>query len=296
MIRSMTGFGRATAEAAGVTLSIELKTVNNRYLKVSQRLPESLSAQEMAVEKRLKKHIARGSVSLNVRVGSSRTSSSDYRINQERLMAYLKQLQQAGRDNGLDATIQLADVARLNGVVESFDPLEEHQEEVLAVLWTTLDDACTALVASREEEGAGLAEDLIARCKTLLSLNAGAEKRAPSVVAEYRDRLEERISKLLAEREGLIREEDLAREAAMFADKCDISEENQRLKAHCESMIAIISDNEGEAGRRLDFIAQEMLREANTMGSKANDAELTAGVLEMKAEIEKIKEQVQNVE
>lgn len=296
MIRSMTGFGKASADVNGTELRIELKSVNNRYFKLSSRTPDVLNAHEIAIEKAVKTLLPRGTVNLNVRLGSGRASLTEYRISQDKLRQYMRELQAFADAEGLNERVTIDQVVRLSGVLESFDPVEDQKDAIVAAFFPALDAALKDILTSREAEGAGLADDLRQRCNTLLKLTATVQDRSPTVVVEYRDRLKERIAKLLEGREGLVREEDIAREAAMFADRSDISEEVQRMRSHCESMLSVIDGNEVEAGRRLEFIAQEMLREANTMGSKANDAALLEAVIQMKSEIEKIKEQVQNVE
>lgn len=296
MIRSMTGFGRATQAINDTQLTVEVKSVNNRHLKISSRLPDVLAPHELRFEKLIKRYLDRGSVSLSISLGSGKPGERAYRLNLERAKDYFNQLASlASKLDGAQAP-SLGEVARLPGVVEDAANALDDDEKLLKVAEAAVEDALKALRATREEEGKGLAEDLTTRCKRLLELNDVAKTRSPQVVAHYREKLLARLEKLLQGTQLAPREEDIAHEVALFADRCDIAEENQRLAHHCEAMIELITANTGEAGRRLDFIAQEMLREANTTGSKANDVEIAATVVEMKSEIEKIKEQVQNVE
>jgi uncharacterized protein (TIGR00255 family) len=315
MIRSMTGFGRATGETAGFSVSAEVRSVNGRFFKASWRLPEKLSPHEARLETVVREHVARGSVSIALRVSTAAELKAGPALNADRLKAYWHALDAARRELGTTDPISLAEIARLPGVLE--EPTEEGSDdsELLAAAEKTLRDALAAFTRTREEEGAALAKDLITRCARLAEFNTTAQDRSPAVIDEYRTKLRERMAKLLEGSNVSLRDEDLAREVAHFADRCDISEENQRLSHHCATMASLLASSGSpaaswakpaksptadkaapEVGKRLDFIAQEMLREANTLGSKANDAQLADLVIRMKAEIEKIKEQVQNVE
>lgn len=296
MIRSMTGFGRASVALGDTTLTVEAKSVNNRHLKLSQRLPDALVQHELRFEKLVKKSLARGSVYLTVSIGSGKPGERAYRLNVERAREYFDQLAALAASIEGAETPKIGDIARLPGVVEDASNFLDDDEELLKAAESAITDALQALCTTREEEGKGLADDLTTRCKRLLELNEQAFERSPKVVEHYREKLLARLEKLLDGTKVAPREEDIAHEVALFADRCDIAEEYQRLAHHSTAMIELIESNQGEAGRRLDFIAQELLREANTTGSKANDVEIAAIVVEMKAEIEKIKEQVQNVE
>jgi len=292
----MTGFGRASVAFGDATLTVEVKSVNNRHLKLSTRLPDQLLPHELRFEKLVKAKLDRGSVNLTVSIGSGRPGERAFRINLERAKEYFTQLSNLAQSMHGVAAPTMGDIARLPGVVEDAAGSIDDDEALLKSAEEATNLALEALRVTREEEGKGLAEDLTTRCKRLIELNDQTQSRSPTVVQHYREKLLARIEKLLQGTQLAPREEDIAHEVALFADRCDIAEENQRLGHHCKAMVELIESNSGEAGRRLDFIAQEMLREANTTGSKANDVEIAAIVVEMKSEIEKIKEQVQNVE
>lgn len=297
MIRSMTGFGRASARAAGMDLWAEVKTVNNRYLKTSLRLPDLLADREMAIEAQVRNALKRGSVYVRLWIGGqSGDTVKEYRFDAARAKQYLAELGALAADTGVAARPALESVAMLPGVVVQSEPGIGAEDEVGAAADTAVVAALAACEKMREAEGAALAKDLRARAASLKALNARAKARSPLVVEEYRARLKERIAKLLQGSGVSVRDEDVTREVAYFADRCDVSEETTRLDHHCEAMVKLLDGHSPEAGRKLDFLAQEMLREANTLGSKSGDVELTALVLDMKSEIDKVKEQVQNVE
>ncbi|NUQ35480.1 MAG: YicC family protein [Planctomycetaceae bacterium] len=290
----MTGFGRGTVEIAGADLTVEVKTVNNRYLKTSLKLPEALSPHEVTFDNDVRAAIKRGTVNVSIRHGSAR-SGVRYAFNQELAAQYHRQLSELAASLKLDAPADVHEIASLPGVIEAEEAQTLDESELLKAARDALAKALAACDTVREREGKALAADLEARCKTLLAHNEEVRSRAPKVVDSYRQKLEERVSRLLSGSSVELRSEDVAREVAFFADRCDISEEVQRLGHHCAVVLDLIRQP-GEAGRKLDFLSQEMLREVNTMGSKAADAQLATIVVSMKSEIEKIKEQVQNIE
>jgi len=295
MIRSMTGFGRAVAGAGGLSVAAEARSVNGRFLKLTLKLPERLSVYEAKFEALVKELVARGTVNIAIRAGGGEDSEKITAIDKAKAAHFYRELDEVRRLVGSTDPLHLTDIARLPGVIVETEAGAEDPEALLASALVALRQALTAMNEMRAVEGAALAADLEARCHEILRLNAMARDRSPQVVQEYRDRLKDRISRLLENTGIEPRPEDLVREVAHFADRCDVSEETQRLEHHCMTLLAALQLT-GEAGRRLDFVAQEMLREANTLGSKANDAILGDTVIRMKAEIEKIKEQVQNVE
>jgi len=297
MIRSMTGFGRGSASVNGLDLWAEVKTVNNRYLKTSLRLPELLSPREMAMETAIRAVLKRGSVYMRVWIGGQQGEVvKDYRVDTERAGLYVNEFAALAKQLKLHGSVSLDALAQLPGVVLQSEPGCGAEDEIANAADKALASALDACQKMREAEGAALAVDLKSRAKTLLGLNERAKSRSPFVVEEYRVRLRERISKLMEGTGSTVREEDIARETAHYADRCDVSEETTRLEHHCKAMLKLLEGDGNEAGRKLDFMAQEMLREANTMGSKSGDVELTSIVLDMKSEIDKVKEQVQNIE
>lgn len=289
----MTGFGRGTAAHPGGAVTVELKSVNNRFLKVSLRLPGVFNELESELETRIRGKLARGSVYGQVQLERKQRGTS-YTLNEELIRDWLPKLEALAKDLGKDAP-GLEQVLAMPGVVlEESEKLTLDADLKQAVL-NALDDAITGLVEMRGKEGAALLSDMTTRVALVATHAKEVEQRAPQVVEEYRDKLKARIDKLMADSGMKLEPAELIKEVAFFADRCDITEETTRLAHHCEQFQQAI-EGKGEVGRRLDFIAQEMLRETNTIASKANDAELATIAVAMKSEIEKIKEQVQNLE
>lgn len=293
MPQGMTGFGRATATHAMGSVTIEVKSVNNRFLKVGLRLPDAFAELESDLEAQIRAALLRGSVYANVSFDRGRPDVR-YSLNEEMLQQWLPKLRDIARQAGSRAP-ELPDMLAMPGVVmEQAEPLQPDE-----TLWTTVKQALAAalngLREMRAREGDSLRRDMDGRVKAVAALAQKVAARAPQVVQEYKVKLKQRIDKLLADSGVAADDAALAREVAYFADRCDITEETTRLDHHCTQFLKVIG-GDGEVGRRLDFIAQEMLREANTIASKANDAELASVAVEMKSEIEKIKEQVQNLE
>ncbi|MBP9891072.1 MAG: YicC family protein [Planctomycetes bacterium] len=293
MPQSMTGFGRAALEHEGGSINIEAKSYNNRFLKVTLRLPDALSNQELELENFVRQKLTRGSVYITV--GMTRPPSVNaYRLNVELVRRYYSELFALARE--LDAPKpSLSEIARLDGAVEAMDQGAGEDEALSEAVKKVLNTALGELSAMRTKEGEALRADLEARVKRVSVVSEEVEKRAPKIVGEYRDKLKARMEQLLKGTGVAPDEAVIVREAALFADRADITEETTRLRHHCGQFLKEIAGKEA-VGRKLDFIAQEMLRESNTIGSKANDAELASSVVEMKSEIERIKEQVQNLE
>jgi len=289
----MTGFGRGTADHPGGAVTVELKSVNNRFLKVSLRLPDVLNELESELETRIRGKLARGSVYAQVQLDRKQRGTS-YTLNEGLIRDWLPKLEALAKDLGKEAP-GLEQVLAMPGVVlEESERLTLDDDLKQAVL-NALDDAIAGLVEMRGKEGAALLADMTTRVALVATHAKEVEKRAPQVVEEYRDKLKARIDKLMADSGMKLEPAELIKEVAFFADRCDITEETTRLAHHCQQFQQAI-EGKGEVGRRLDFIAQEMLRETNTIASKANDAELATIAVAMKSEIEKIKEQVQNLE
>lgn len=297
MIRSMTGFGDASVEVNGVHYAVEIKTVNNRYFKSSIRLPDELGGLESELESLLRRRICRGSVMVSVNVCDN-SASAAVRINEAALEAYLKTLATVQRTvSGSQIHIDLANMLELPGVVmtgQDDQLIERHRQAILELT----DRACDRLSEMREREGAGLLEDLLHHREQIVGQLASVFDRAPIVTEEYHQRLRQRIDDLAKRARLTLAEPDLIKEVAVFAERCDISEETQRLQAHLDQFRTLIDrpDNDEPIGRTLDFLAQEMLREANTIASKSNDAEIARIIVSVKGAIDRIKEQVQNVE
>jgi uncharacterized protein (TIGR00255 family) len=293
MIVSMTGFGDATAERDGTHYAVELRSLNNRFFKPVIKLPDQLSGLEPEVETILREKLGRGSITFVLKI---RTDSAEaaYHINTGALTSYLEQLQSV---KGLDGKLQidLATLLTLPGVCQEprdeSDEIERHGSTVRDITVK----AIGKLQAMREREGESLFGELMKHTKVISTSLAEIQKRAPFVIEDYHKRLSTRVSQLLQKAELTLNQNDLIREVAVFAERADIAEEIQRLTTHLDAFEQACRKDE-HAGRKLDFITQEMLREANTIASKANDATIARHIVEIKGAIDRLKEQVQNVE
>lgn len=295
MLNSMTGFARVCREIGGISYAVEIRTVNNRYFKPSIKLPESAAFLEQEIEKLLRQNIYRGAVNYLLRYKNI-SGEPMYDIDSAALKSYVTKLNGVSRpEGGIQCGINLADLLLLPGVVKPQEP-ENQQAELLrkAVLEVT-SQSVEHLKIMRSQEGQALAEDLSSQCSQIKGLLEDIKTRKQVVVNEYKDRLAARVKELLSSVRLELDSDTLAREVAIFADRSDIGEEIIRLSSHIEQFIAGCRAGE-HSGRKLDFISQEMLREANTIASKASDAKICFDVVQIKSCIERIKEQVQNVE
>lgn len=293
MIQSMTGYGEAQRESEGHLFHFELRSVNNRYLKTSIRLPEDYAFLEPELEALLRRRLSRGSVTGRLYV---RDASADaaHDINVAAIRRYVTQLRLALADDAA-VSLDLATLAQLPGVCQPREMTDEQRERTWQLVAELTGQALERLGEMRRREGTALAEDLRKNCATIRARVDAIRALAPRVVADYRDRLLARVRTLVAESGVTLAAEDLIREVAVYADRSDISEELSRLGSHLDQFDACLNDPE-PAGRKLEFIAQEMLREANTMGSKAGDAEIARHTIDVKSAVDRIKEQVANVE
>ena len=292
MLLSMTGFGNASQQTETASVAVELKAVNNRYLKVSMRLPDFLARFEPDVEKLIREDIARGSIQLSFRV-RLQAQSGGYSINHDVLSKYLGQLSALPDHDGPKAGV--ADLLPLPGVVSESDVSADQVDSVWPVLQIALKEALQHFHEFREREGESMRQDLKLQCKAIEEKLNEVAGHAPEVVTEYREKLLERVRKAVAETDADVDENDLIREVALFADKCDINEEITRLHSHLSQFHNLL-DGEKSMGRKLEFLGQEMFREINTIGSKANNVTIAHCVVDMKAAIERIREVLQNVE
>ncbi len=292
MILSMTGYGEARAQVDGTAFRVELRSVNNRYYKSSMRLPEHLQRYEAEIDRQLRERLGRGSVSYTLRMVADQPEAACV-VNQSTLRHYMTKLREAAEDRP-GVTIDLTGLLALPGVCESPELDESVLAEQLRVAQRLTAEALDQLVAMRRLEGAALDRDLRAQCAELRTRFDQVRERAPLVVEEYARRLRARVQQLLSNSNLELEQDALAREVAIFAERCDVNEEIARALSHLDQFASVCAAGE-EAGRKLEFLAQELLREANTMGSKANDAEIARHIVVIKAAIDRIKEQVQNV-
>ncbi|MCL2700798.1 MAG: YicC family protein [Phycisphaerae bacterium] len=293
MLRSMTGFGSAGGQVNGIEYVVELRSVNNRYFKASMKLPEFWSKADVEIEQVLRRQVTRGSVTASVRMRIPEDKKA-YRVNVKALEGYVEQLQGLAKGYGSPLRIDLAGIMQLPGVCEP-PPLEEMLEATHDALMKLVEQAVDALLAMRQREGGVLRADLLANVSVVEEQLAIVAKRAPHVVRDYHARLAARVAELMNAGSLPLDTEQLTREVAVFAERCDVAEEISRLGAHTAQFREAI-DSPEPAGRKLDFIAQEMLREANTIGSKSNDADIARAVVEIKTAIDRIKEQAANAE
>ena len=292
-MRSMTGFGAATLEAAGASVTAEARAVNHKHLQVKVRLPAEFLELEGDVEALVKRRLDRGSVALNVQFAEGARVAGPS-VQPEVAARLKKELLKLARELGMPPELSLDTLARLPGVVSASAPSAQSREREKKLVLSAAEKALAALEAMRETEGRALAKDLRKNAKELERLARAVEKRMPDVVREQGAALTRRVEELLAGKHALA-PNDLAREIALIADRLDVSEELSRLSSHLAQFEAILA-REGPVGRTLDFLVQELLRETNTIGSKCNDAAVAHAVVEMKTAIERLREQVQNVE
>lgn len=292
MVRSMTGFGRGEATANLGKITVEMKAVNHRFSEVVFRMPRQFNAHEDAARKLILSQVTRGRVEVIVSWEAT-AKAKGVKVDKGLALAYHNALKELAGEIGSKLEISLDTLARLPDVL-SVEEGTVTDEEIWAMLEPALKQALANLIAMREREGAALAADLSERLDKIEAFRRKALEAAPRVVAEYQQRLTRRLEELLPQ--GIaVDPQRLAQEVAIFADRADISEELQRLGSHIGQFRAALA--EGDAiGRKLDFLVQELGREVNTIGSKANDAAITAAVVAAKSELEKIREQVQNVE
>ena len=290
----MTGFGEAHRKNADLAVAAEVRTINSRYFKLVVRAGEGYSALEPQVETLVRSHIKRGTVQVSLRIDRSR-ACDDYYINAAVLGGYRQQLEELHKAWKLKEPVALESLLLMPGVVNQNlnSPLDLAQDWPL--VGEALQAAIDSMTAMRAEEGRAMAADLDANGRAIAVELDAIEARAPQVSEAYRGRLTERLAKTLAEYQITLDPDDLIREVSIFAERTDISEEIVRLRSHLEQFHATLA-LEDSAGRKLEFLTQEMFRETNTIGSKANDVKIARHVIEIKAAIERIREMIQNVE
>lgn len=291
-MRSMTGYGRARAAADGRDIVVELRAVNHRYLDVNVKAPRGYGFLEEALKKQAGACIARGKVDVFVTITETGAQETSIVLNGELAQSYLDALTELRDSLHLHDDISVMSIARLPDVLVS-ERLEVDAEALTQAVGAVFSQALEEFDGMRTQEGMKMASDVRSRMQTILGLVGEVEKRSPERVAAYRERLEKRLNEILADTTA--DPQRILTEAAIFADKTAVDEETVRLRSHLEQMRLMLED-EKPVGRKLDFLVQEMNREANTIGSKANDTVLANLVISLKAEIEKIREQVQNIE
>lgn len=292
MIKSMTGFGRGNIDQDGRSFTVEIKSVNHRYCDLNIKMPKSLLSLEDRIRKVIQEKVTRGKVDVFITQNNYEKQGAKVVLDEKLADSYVECLNKIKERYDIKENISLALISKFPDVV-NLKQEEEDAENLWKILSLPLRDAVNLLVDMREREGLKLEKNILLKCDYIKSLLDKIEEKSPLVVEEYKERLNERLKELLGE--GQVDENRIAVEVALFADKSAIDEEIVRLNSHLVQLKETFNLNEA-VGRKLDFIIQEMNREINTIGSKANNLEVTNNVLNIKNEIEKIREQIQNIE
>lgn len=294
MIQSMTGFGAARCEEGGLAYELELRTLNNRYLKIVVKLPEALQFADSVLEKLIRGRIQRGTATCIVRTRGTDEGGAPP-INTAALQGYVDQMGRIKPPDGVSCTVDLGALAALPGVCDVAEFDDETRAAQSAVLQRLAHSALDQVIEMRRSEGAALRNDVRASCDRIEAELERIAQRAPVVVDEYHDRLADRVATLMSKSSLEFERDSLMREVAIYAERCDISEEVTRLRSHLQQY-RDLCDTGDEVGRKLEFLAQELLREANTIGAKTADVAIARNVVEIKCLVDRLKEQSQNVE
>ena len=292
MIRSMTGFGRGEATVDGRDITVEIKSVNHRYFEFNCRTTRGFGFLEEKLKSYIKERVSRGKIDMFVSLSQKEDTEAIVKINPSLALGYINALKKLSDEYGVKDDISVSTVSAYSDIFQVHKAPED-EEEVWNAVKPVLDTALNNFITMRETEGEKMKADVMSRAKHILSIVDEIESRSPERVKEYETRLKERIEELLGSAD--YDEQRVITEVAIFADKVAVDEETVRLRSHFDQLKSLM-DSDGEVGRKLDFIIQEMNREANTIGSKANDSSLSHMVVDIKAEIEKIREQIQNIE
>ena len=292
MIRSMTGFGRAQASVEGYNITVEIRSVNHRYFEFSSRIGRTYSFLEEKVKGLLSSEISRGKVECSVQIEATADESVVVTVNEPLAKGYVDAVKSISESFGLTDDLTALSVARFSDVLSiSKAPVDE------GVLWSKVEpvvkEALNGFVAMRKVEGEKLSQDVLSRAETILNTVSYIEERSPETVKLYSEKLLERMRNVLGDTQ--VDEARLLTEAAIYADKVAVAEETVRLRSHIDQLRVMLASDEA-IGRKLDFLVQEINREANTIGSKAQDVDIARRVIDIKAEVEKIREQIQNIE
>lgn len=291
-MKSMTGFGRANYECGGRSYVIDLKTVNNKYSDISVKLPRRLSFLEEKIRKTIANRITRGKVDVSVTFFDYSPKAKNIVLNKEIAKQYISQLREIADENDLSENISIVEIAKLPDILNSMDSNndEEISEETIECLNRALDN----LIEMRAKEGENIKQDLAQRIERVEKLVNKISEESNGIVEEYVSKLEKRVKEIL--KTDIVDETRIAQEAVIYADKMSIEEELTRLKSHIAQFNELIKNNQTPIGKKLDFIIQEMNRETNTIGSKSGSNNITNLVIDLKVELEDIREQIQNIE
>jgi uncharacterized protein (TIGR00255 family) len=294
MLKSMTGYGQATTEGKDFVLSIEVKSVNNRFLKITGKIAEEVAYLQNELEEEIRKRVDRGSISFTVHFEPTRYVNL-YEIDEEVLKKYLDTLNRIKKDLHSEEEIRIRDLLLLPGVIHTEEALILGKDVVLPVAKLAMEQAIQCLLGMRSQEGAALDREFRERSEVLRKLLDRVKRGAPLALEEYHRKLEDRVNHLISNRGVQLAPEDLLKEVAILAERSDISEEISRFDSHLKQFVASLDDTE-PVGRKLEFIIQELIRESNTMSAKSSNTALNQSIVEIKAEVDRLKEQVANVE
>ncbi len=292
MIRSMTGYGSAKGQAGDLQISVEVKSVNNRYLDASVRMPRSFLFAEDAVKSAIGRHISRGKVDMFINVDSSAADDMSVKVNEALLKGYIDAINLISGKFGLENDLTAVSAGRFPDIL-SVEKKDLDAEEISAGFVFVAEEALRDFDAMREREGEKLCTDVLSKLETISSLVAVVEEESPRTVEAYRNRLREKISEVLSS--AGVDENRILAEAAIYADRVAVDEETVRLRSHMSQLRSMLAGG-SPIGRKIDFLIQEFNREANTIGSKCQNSDIAHVVVELKSEIEKIREQIQNIE
>ena len=290
-MKSMTGFGRASLESNGKNYIIEIKTVNNKYSDITVKSPKRLSFMEDRIRKQIANRITRGKVEVSVSFFDFSNKSKNVVLNKEIAKEYIKQLREIADENNLSENISVVEIAKLPDILNSMD--SDNDEEITSEALQCLNMALDSLIEMRKTEGENIKQDLLVRIERVQNLVDKIAENSKGIVEEYVSKLEKRVKEIL--KNDVVDENRIAQEAVIYADKTSIEEELTRLNSHIVQFKELVN-SDGPVGKKLDFMIQEMNRETNTIGSKAGSGEITKAVIDLKVELEDIREQIQNIE
>ncbi len=292
MIRSMTGFGRAQAAVEGYNITVEIKSVNNRYFDFYAKMPRTFAFLEEKVKSLLSTEISRGKVECSIQIETTADESVIVSVNEPLARGYVNAVEEIAEKFAIKNDLTALSIARFSDVLSiTKTPVDE--EDLWNKVQGVVKDALASFISMRETEGEKLKADVLSRADTIISNVAYIEERSPETVKQYSEKLLERMKNVLGDTQ--IDESRILTEAAIYADKVAVAEETVRLRSHIDQLHTLLSSDEA-VGRKLDFLIQEINREANTIGSKAQDVDIARRVIDIKAEVEKIREQIQNIE
>lgn len=293
MIRSMTGYGKQSLSIDGREYQIEIKSVNHRYLDINIKMPKTLSYLEDTIKKEISEKIKRGKIDVFITFENNSQEGKNIKINKELAKLYINQLKELAQEEKISSNIEVIEIAKFPDILTI--KVDEEDEKIKQEIIQTTQEATNKIIEMKNIEGEKIAQDLLQRISNIENKIIEISEKSTGLIQEYVVKLEKRIQEILKTEK--IDKSRLAQEVVIYADKCSIEEEITRLKSHIYQFKNLISNNGNETiGKKLDFIIQEMNRETNTIGSKANNLEITNGVIDIKTELEDIREQIQNIE